>query len=70
MHAVRVLLDTHAFLWFVLDDARLSAKAKAVIVVPMDEVDVSHATCWEIAIKISLQKYQLNEPYAVFMGRE
>ena len=33
---MRVLLDTHAFLWFVLDDPRLSAVAKAIIEARID----------------------------------
>lgn len=67
---MRLLLDTQAFLWFLLDDPRLSATAKALIADPNNDVEVSPASYWEIAIKISLGKYSLPEPYAVFMERE
>jgi len=67
---VRLLLDTHAFLWFVLDDPRLSATATALIVDSNNDVEISPASYWEMAIKISLGKYSLPEPYEVFMERE
>lgn len=67
---MRLLLDTHAFLWYVLDDPRLSVKADAVVSDPSNDVLVSPASYWEIAIKISLGKYSLPEPYHVFMERE
>jgi PIN domain nuclease of toxin-antitoxin system len=67
---VRLLLDTHAFLWFLLDDPQLSATAQAVIVDPLNNVEISPASYWEIAIKIGLRKYALPEPYQVFIERE
>ena len=67
---MRLLLDTHAFLWFVLDDPRLSATATALIVDSNNDVEISPASYWEMAIKISLGKYSLPEPYEVFMERE
>jgi len=67
---LRLLLDTHTFLWFLLDDPRLSATARAVIVDPLNDVEISPASYWEIAIKIRLRKYALPEPYQVFMERE
>jgi len=57
-------------LWFILDDPQLSAKADALISDPSNEVKISPASYWEIAIKISVGKYSLPEPYAVFMERE
>ena len=67
---MRLLADTHAFLWFILDDPRLSSKADALISDPGNEIEISPASYWEIAIKISLGKYSLPEPYGVFMERE
>jgi PIN domain nuclease of toxin-antitoxin system len=49
---------------------KLSAAADAVISDPYNDVDVSPASYWEIAIKISLNKYSLPEPYEVFLERE
>lgn len=67
---MRLLLDTHAFLWFLLDDSQLSSTASDLIVDPTNDIEVSPATYWEIAIKISLGKYELPEPYDVFIERE
>jgi PIN domain nuclease of toxin-antitoxin system len=64
---MRILLDTHAFLWFILDDPQLSTTARAIIEDPANDVEVSPASYWEIAIKISLQKYSLPQPYQQFM---
>lgn len=51
---MRVLLDTHTFLWFLLEDPQLSPTASDVIIDPTNDIEVSPATYWEIAIKISL----------------
>ncbi len=67
---MRLLLDTHAFLWFLLNDPQLSTTAQAVIVDPLNNVEISPASYWEIAIKIGLKKYALPEPYQAFMERE
>ena len=64
-----VLLDTHTFLWFVLNDAQLSSMARNIIEDPMNEVLVSPATYWEIAIKVSRKKLDLLVPYNDFMQR-
>jgi PIN domain nuclease of toxin-antitoxin system len=48
---MKVLLDTHTFLWFVLDDAQLSQSARSVIEDAANDVLVSPASYWEIAIK-------------------
>jgi PIN domain nuclease of toxin-antitoxin system len=67
---VRILLDTHAFLWFVLNDAQLSAPARVRIVDPANDVLLSPASYWEIAIKISLGKYQLPQSFQTFMTEQ
>jgi PIN domain nuclease of toxin-antitoxin system len=64
---MRVLLDTQAFLWFILGDPRLSAPAQALIADPANEIEISPASYWEIAIKIKLNKYALPQPYQAFM---
>ena len=56
---MRVLLDTHAFLWWVLEDPRLSAGARSVIAAPDTDVVVSAVSAWEIAIKIAIGKLSL-----------
>jgi PIN domain nuclease of toxin-antitoxin system len=53
---MRLLLDSHAILWWVLDDARLTEKAKRAIADPDNETHVSIASVWEIAIKLGIGK--------------
>ncbi len=63
---MKLLLDTHALLWFALDDPQLSRAADALIKDPGNEVWVSPASYWEIAIKMSVGKYSLTVPHQVF----
>lgn len=65
---MRLLLDTHAFLWFILADPRLSTTALALITDPLNHKHVSPASYWEIAIKIRLGKYKLSAPFEPFMS--
>jgi PIN domain nuclease of toxin-antitoxin system len=48
---VRLLLDTHALIWWLAGDPSLSANAKAAMIDPESEVFVSAASAWEIATK-------------------
>ncbi len=56
---MKLLLDTHAFLWWVNDAPELSAKARKVIADPANECLLSLASCWEMAIKTSIGKLKL-----------
>jgi PIN domain nuclease of toxin-antitoxin system len=47
---MRLLLDTHVFLWFVLNDPQLSSTAQQLISDPGNDVLISPASYWEIAI--------------------
>lgn len=51
-----LLLDTHALLWWLFDDPRLSDKARKNIAAPEHKVWVSAASAWEIATKTRLGK--------------
>jgi PIN domain nuclease of toxin-antitoxin system len=66
---MRLLLDTHTFLWFVLNDPQLSATAKAHVEDPANDILISPASYWEIAIKVRLKKLDLFAPYDDFMHR-
>ena len=48
---MNVILDTHSFLWFGLDDNRLSINAKREIESPINNKFISIASLWEMAIK-------------------
>jgi PIN domain nuclease of toxin-antitoxin system len=67
---MRLLLDTHTFLWFVSDDPKLSSRARTLIEDPTNERLLSAASHWEMAIKVSLGKLTLAEPFDVFLPRE
>ena len=56
---MKLLLDTHTFLWWVEDAASLSAKARAAIADPGHPCLFSVASGWEMAIKISLGKLKI-----------
>jgi len=64
---VRLLLDSHAFLWFILGDQRLSDRARLAIAAADTDVLISPATLWEMAIKVRLGKYTLPGPFGPFM---
>jgi PIN domain nuclease of toxin-antitoxin system len=48
---VKALLDTHALLWWLSDDPSLSARARRAITAADNEIFVSAASVWELAIK-------------------
>lgn len=64
---MRALLDTHAFLWWVTDDARLSERARETIGDGANEIFVSAATGWEMAIKARLGRLRVPGDFARFI---
>ncbi len=66
---MRLLLDSHTFLWFVLKDPQLSRAADALITDPANDILVSPATYWEIAIKVGKKKLDLLASYDDFLKR-
>jgi PIN domain nuclease of toxin-antitoxin system len=66
---MRLLLDAHTFLWFVLNDPQLSGTAQSLINDPANDILISPASYWEIAIKVRLRKLDLHAAYDDFMQR-
>ncbi len=66
---MRLLLDTHTFLWFTLGDPQISPAALVAINDLGNDKLVSPATYWEIAIKVSIGKLALGQPYEDFLHR-
>lgn len=60
---MRALLDTHAFLWFITDNPQLSSTALGFIEDLDNEIYVSTACLWEVAIKSSIGKLNLSRPF-------
>ncbi len=67
---MRYLLDTHAFLWWILDDPRLSPRAGAIIRDPDNEVLFSAASAWEIVIKAQLGRITFEDDLAELIPRQ
>ncbi len=67
---MRLLLDTHIFLWFVYGDAQLSARARALIEDRFNTCFLSLASIWETAIKVGTGKRALTQPVDVFFAEQ
>ena len=67
---MKLLLDTHAVLWWLADDARLGPESRTRIEDRDNEVLVSHVSLWEIAIKIGIGKLRLDIGEAVAAIRD
>ena len=67
---MRLLLDTHAFLWFLSDDAQLSDQARKFIEDGANEILLSMASLGEMAIKISLGKLTIGGSFDAFIPEQ
>ena len=65
-----VLLDTHVLIWAGLDDPRLSPFAASVVTDPHNELLLSPASYWELAIKISRGKIDVRGGFDDFMAEQ
>ncbi|MGH7170352.1 MAG: type II toxin-antitoxin system VapC family toxin [Gemmataceae bacterium] len=66
---MKLLLDTHTFLWHADGDPRMSATATTLLIDPANALFLSIASVWEIVIKAGLKKLTLSVPYATFICR-
>src|SRR5258706_16359098 len=66
---MKLLLDTHTFLWFIEDNPKLSAEAKRLLESEADLL-LSVAGIWEMAIKISIGKLSLPSPFDEFVSEQ
>ncbi len=62
-----ILLDTHTLIWFLNGDKKLSRKVRECIETPSNLKFVSIASIWEIAIKISLNKFRYPKGFNNFL---
>ncbi|MBC8170147.1 MAG: type II toxin-antitoxin system VapC family toxin [Anaerolineae bacterium] len=67
---MKLLIDTHTFLWFVNNVTTLSPKGKDLIENPDNEIFLSIASLWEIGIKVSTGKLKLEQPFQVFIDQQ
>lgn len=59
---MRLLVDTHAMLWWLRDDSRLSRTARGILGDGSNALVWSIASSWEIAVKLRVGKLQLDRP--------
>jgi PIN domain nuclease of toxin-antitoxin system len=64
---MKLLLDTHTFLWFIMGSSKLSKKARELMEDVNNERLLSIASLWEMAIKASLGKLTLAAPFEVLI---
>jgi PIN domain nuclease of toxin-antitoxin system len=67
---MRILLDTHVFLWYIAADPKLPASYLAAIQNPNHEVYLSVASVWEAVIKYQLGKLPLPAPPADYLPEQ
>ncbi|MDT7778610.1 MAG: hypothetical protein QOC99_1122 [Acidobacteriota bacterium] len=67
---MKLLLDTPAFLWFIMGSSNLSPSARALIEDEASERFLSVASLWEIAIKLSIGKLTLSAPFDVLIPQQ
>ena len=67
---MKALLDTHVFLWWILDDKRLSTTAREVIGSENSDLYMSAASIWEMVIKIRIGKLTLPDPPLPFIEEQ
>lgn len=62
---MRLLLDTHALIWFAFDDPSLSEQARRVLLDLDNEILVSAASAWELTTKVRIGKLPIASRFAV-----
>jgi PIN domain nuclease of toxin-antitoxin system len=67
---MKLLLDTHTFLWFITGNSRLSSDARSLIEDTANDKFVSIVSLWEIALKFSLGKLNLTDDFDVLFPNQ
>jgi PIN domain nuclease of toxin-antitoxin system len=67
---MRLLLDTHTFLWAASDPAALGRRARALILDPDNDRVLSVASIWELAIKVGLGKLRIATPLSEMVAHQ
>jgi PIN domain nuclease of toxin-antitoxin system len=66
---MRLLIDTHALIWYVDQDHLLSTTAHATITDPANDLLLGVGTLWELGIKFGLGKLKLSQPFRPWVER-
>ena len=67
---MRIILDTHIFLWLIDEDPRLTEDKVQIIINPKNEVFLSVASVWECVIKYQIGKLQFSQSPEIYLPRQ
>ena len=67
---MKILLDTHIFLWWITDDLRLPTHIRKIMADGENELFLSAASCWEIAIKSRIGSLKLPAKPDIFIAEQ
>ena len=64
---MKVILDTHNFLWYIWGNTKLPVETRKSIDDPNNQIFLSIGSLWEIAIKVNIGKLKINKPLQVLV---
>lgn len=67
---MHILLDTHAFLWWVNDDEHLAASVRHLMADATNTLYLSAASAWEIAVMVKIGRLRFSQPLERFMSNQ
>lgn len=67
---MRELLDIHTFLWWIIDNPHLSSRVRDIMSNSSNELFLSAASCWEIAVKAKIGRIKLPDKPQVFVSEQ
>ena len=67
---MKILVDTHIFLWAITDDSRLTKSQRQVYSDERNDLFLSVASVWEIVIKVAVGKLPLPQPSVAYVERQ
>lgn len=67
---MRLLIDTHAFLWLISNDRQLTQRSRELLEDGENDLLLSVASLWEMAIKQSIGKLELDAPFSSFISEQ
>ena len=67
---MRLLLDTHAFIWYTTDSSRLTATGRSLIDNGENDILLSTARVWEMAIKHTIGRLTFSMPFMEFIKQQ
>lgn len=67
---MKLLIDTHIFLWYIWGNTNLPIKTRKIIEDPINQIYLSIASLWEMAIKVNIGKLKINKPFEVIVPNE